>query len=481
MAWLSFVALLIVLTYEGVYLARRFWRSWGSRGTDVCLVFVLISAFLVSLPPAYYCIFTGNVESLTFRFGLGTWLRGLAMEVVFYGVFILVFRWKRADTSAERLAGSLRATPDSLAFLIALLVASLVCYWALMGVWTDAGYEAAGNYYRANLASDESAMSTVQGTFYRGLIIPLVCMLLFYLPRRGLTFFGYPVLLLGFAYIAVKSLASGGRGAVLEVFLAAASCFLASGKRLRSLAYIGGVLLFLWALTPAIYYFRIEARRYVGFSPWEKAQVVYERWASSQGSQGEYGTSWVDLRFERLDGVQDAGILAEHTADTNEFATYKPFVGSLVATFPRYFWRDKPLPMSIDQTVPGLPWYLVMTYRGQRGLNGGVSTPGVAYWQFGWLGVVLTAAGGALFFRYLSTLAIRGGAMGLLLFLSFCVMTHFRLPVALDETLFVLCKVVLPVFFVWWGYTTVLSSIWPTGSLVPASPRPHPPRPVVHR
>jgi hypothetical protein len=93
-----------------------------------------------------------------------------------------------------------------------------------------------------------------------------------------------------------------------------------------------------------------------------------------------------------------------------------------------------------------------MAYRGEPQNNGGVSTSGIAYWQFGLLGVLLTALLGAVVFRVLSALFMRGGAVGLFFFLSFCMMTHFRIPVGMDETLFAAGQVVVPLLITFGGF-----------------------------
>jgi hypothetical protein len=59
--------------------------------------------------------------------------------------------------------------------------------------------------------------------------------------------------------------------------------------------------------------------------------------------------------------------------------------------------------------------------------------------------VVVTAITGAAIFRALSTIAVRGGIVGLYLLVVFCMMTHFRIPVGMDESMLVLIQLILPV------------------------------------
>jgi hypothetical protein len=99
-----------------------------------------------------------------------------------------------------------------------------------------------------------------------------------------------------------------------------------------------------------------------------------------------------------------------------------------------------------------------MSYRDEPWNNGSVSVAGVAYWQFGWLGVVVTAITGAAIFRALSTIAVRGGIVGLYLLIVFCMMTHFRIPVGIDESILVVVQLILPVLALRAVYIHYISS-----------------------
>ena len=323
-----------------------------------------------------------------------------------------------------------------------MLLLSAVCYLLLWGPWTGAGYEAAGNYIKVNLNSPEVTLGGVQNTFRLAVVVPLICVLLFYVPRKQIPFWLLVPLWGLFSYLAAEAMASGGRGEVLEVALAAACCRIAAGSQLRAAGYIFGAIVFLLIFTSAIVGLRGHAERYAHAPIWQKLELTWDYRESEP--LNFLSTDWADTYLLRLDSVQNGGILAVRTQESHNFAYLQPFAGALAGIIPRYFWRSKPVPLSDDGAVSGLPWYLVMAYRGEPQNNGGVSTSGIAYWQFGVIGVLLAALGGAFIFRVLSALFIRGGAVGLFFFLSFCMMTHFRIPVGIDETLFVSGQVILP-------------------------------------
>jgi len=447
----TFTALVVILTGEGVYLAKEFLVAWRRNPRDVALLFVLSSTFLVSLAPAYYVLFTGRFDVFEYGSPLSTWCFGLLLEIVFLGVFITIFSLKRRTPLADSVARSLGHLPRPAQLLVLLTLVSGVAYGLLWGPWSSSGYEAAGGYIRNSLSGPDVTVNGIQMTIFRCVLFPSVCVLLFYMPRRTVPIWLYPALWAVFAYSCLMALASGGRGLVLEVGLGVGSCLFASGKRLKPVAYVVGSFLFLSIFTSAIVRYRAQAKEYVGMSLWDKAWTIVENEETESGDL-DFQT-WAEKYLTRLDAAQDGGLLAEEAANSHEFATFRPFVGAVLAPVPRYFWRAKPLPLSDNDMVSGLPWYRVMEYRGTPWNNGGVITSGIAYWQFGWLGVVLTAAFAAFFLRFLSALLVRGGAIGLLYFLSFCMMTHFRLPVGIDETILVFAQVLLPLTAVCFIYS----------------------------
>ncbi len=439
---LTFTILVVVLTGEGVYLATVFLVAWRRNAQDVPLLFVLVSAFVVSLPPAYYVLFTGRFEAFQFGYPLSTWCLGLVLEIVFFAVFIITLILKRSTPQLNSIAGTLDRLPRSGDLLLLLVVLSGIAYVWLWGPWSTNGYEAAGRYIQDSLSNPDVTVNSIQNTIFRTTLFPAVCVLLFYTPRRAIPIAVFPFLWTVFAYFSLTALISGGRGAILEVGLAIGSCLFAAGKRLRPFAYVVGSFLFLALFTSAIVNYRENTKEYVGMSPWDKVRILVGN--SEVGGEGSDFQYWAENYLTRLDAIQDGGILAEETANSHRFAYLRPFVGAFLAPVPRHFWGAKPLPLSDNDAVSGLPWYRVMQYRGTPWNNGGVSTSGVAYWQFGWPGVIFTAVLGALLLRFLSALLVRGGAIGLLFFLSFCMMTHFRLPVGVDETIFVFAQILLP-------------------------------------
>jgi hypothetical protein len=437
--FLILVGLMILL---GIYLSRLCWESFRGNRADSILIIVIYANFLWAICPAVLAALTGEFDLLNFGYDLGTWSLGLWLDVIFFSVFIITLKLIGRPRVFENWATQLRNTPSPVKFLTRILFLGSAFYLFMVGPWTGVGYEGAGQYIQDDLSSAEVTVGGIQLTVYRAILIPALCVLLFYLSSKRV-----PKWLLwaggaGFLYVILDAIASGSRGKVLEVFFAMGICKLISGFPKKAAIYLAGSVVFVFLFSSAFLAFRENADEFAGKSAVSKSESVFQSWNQDSAKIGT--TLWLTTFLIRLDSVQDAGILAKQTSKSGEFATYRPFVGSFLAWIPRYIWPGKPLPMSIDGTVAGLPWYLVMSYRDEPWNNGSVSTAGVAYWQFGWFGVVVTAFVGGVVFRLLSAIATRGGAVGLFLLIAYCMMTHFRLPVGIDEVLLVLFQVIVP-------------------------------------
>jgi len=438
-----FVTLVGVLTLQGIYLARWVWLSWETFREDSILLFVLYSSFFWGLAPAYVALLTDSLDIFNFGYEPRVWSLGLFLDIVFFSVFMLVYRRRRAETRAERIADAFRRTPYPLHFLMLIFVFAGCGYALLMGPWTTGGYGDVGLYVKEDLTSEMFTIGGVQQAIYLGILIPAICILLFYVPRKRLPKWVFLLVGLCFGFVLVEAISSGIRGRIVDVLLAVVSCMLVRGYRKRAMLYLalGGV--FLALLSAPIVALRSDSKLYGSLSPAERAKAVFQSWGSDSGSQGGI-MLWASTFLVRLASVQDGGILASETSKSGEFAYFRPFVGSLFGLVPRYIWHDKPLPLSRDGTVEGLPWYLVMAYRDEPWNNGSVSTSGIAYWQFGWIGVFATAAIGAWIVIWLARIAFRGGIVGLFLFLSYSMMIHFRFPVGVDETLMIFVQMMVP-------------------------------------
>ncbi|MGC2741660.1 MAG: hypothetical protein WA672_00630 [Candidatus Angelobacter sp.] len=438
----TFGVLVLLLACQALYLTVDALKSWMSRPEKRIIVFVLYSNYLWSLVPALAAVITGKVEVFTFGYGIETWNFGLFLETVFFFIFIIV--WKLIPAPRQSKPHIANITDPVIAFIILVAVAGAILYFALTGPWTGSGYEAAGDYVNSSLASEQVTKGGLQMTMYRSVILPSLCILLFYLPKTYLSKWLRVTAGIILVYAAVDSFASFSRGAILFLAFIIGTCLIASGRAKVGLIWVALGISITAIVSPILVPLREGmASTYKGTPVLEKSIAVLQ--SRESGDVGHGIASWLTNYTIRLDTIQDGGILAACTERASNYAGITPYVGSLFGFMPRVLWPDKPLPLSSDGTVGMTPWYLVMAYRGEPWNNASVSTSGVAFWQFGWLGVVISAILGAVCALWLGRFAFLQGPFGLLLFLSYCAATHMRIPVAPDEFLLVATQVWLPI------------------------------------
>lgn len=442
-----FLALTGLFTVECIFLGREAFRR-DRTCTDWPLIILLFRILTISLTPALLAALSGDYSSYLFGYDLDVWCRGIWMDVVFFAIFLITVRHKARSAIMSRTAVFFREFPAPVGFMLAILTIGGVLYFALEGPWTSAGYEAAGMLVRTDLGSAAITVGGIQNTVYRIVIVPSLCILLFYFPKppSPTVLLITPLLGIFFGLATLRAISSGARGTVLELALTVTACWFAAGRRVKPIALaivtVGLLLLF----SDAIKDYRQTAQSYVGLPLMKKVSLVIRDWDAAGGPVER--DRWFSRTMSRLDSVQDGGILADRTDQTGDFAGFRPFEGSLLALIPRYFWHEKPEPMSDNGQITGLPWYRVMSLRGQPWNNGSVSVAGIAYWQFGWVGIILTAFIDGLFFSCLSAIARRGGSLGLFVFLAYGCLTHFRLTVGLDEMIYALVQIIVPILII---------------------------------
>jgi len=441
--YLLFLALIAVVSFECIVMLMLF---AGDLKYNWLLLFVLLNNFGVSLTPAYIAAVTGDYAPYLFGYRIDVWCLGLFMEAVYFGIICIVISNRGSTGAAKTVAAYCAYTPAPRRFVASVLVLAAGVGLLLYGPWSEAGYESAGYYVRTDLASRQVTIGGVQGSVYRSMLVPALCVLLFAtrgvktpLSRRTLNV----VLLAGFVFIFGRAVLSGGRGAILEVLFLAVSCQFAARKRLKAIALSMMAVLLLFAISDAIVLYRGQASRYAALPISEKLAVVFDRWRETK-TDVLVRKGWTARTLSRLDDVQDAGILAHHTARNGSFGEWRPFVGAALSFFPRYFWPTKPVPLSDNDSVRGTPWYRSSAYRSEPWNCSGVSTAGIAYWQFGWLGVIVSAVVGGVWLRWARVIANDGGEVGLLLLLAVLSRSHFRILVGIDELLMITLQVVVP-------------------------------------
>ena len=448
LASFQFIFPVAALCAEAIYLARLCIVKSKVDPSTLVLVFVLYSSFAWALLPCFVAMGTNTFDLFSFGFGAGVWSRGLWLEALFFLLFM--FGWKFAKNWVR--PQSPQSSPSTVRFVVFIGLVAIAIYLVLYGPWTGAGYETAGDYLNSDLASEGSAKSGIQNTVFNAFLVPCASLLLFYFPKRAVPLAARILSAAFFGFALLRSLAYGTRAAPLFMAFMVSGALLLGGKVKSSLVLLLSGLLAVALLSAALVAFRGTAT-YKGMSDYERAGTVLQ----GNGEAPRFGTSeWLAAYLIRLDSAQNSAILAQETGASGRYAGLQPFLGSLVAAVPRLIWPDKPLALSIDNTPGGLPWYLCMEYRGEPSNNGSVSPAGIAFWEFGLLGVIFLGFLAGITTRILGLLAFRGGGFGALLFLTYCGMSGFRLPVGFDEFILIANQVWLPLFAAWFLYRNLI-------------------------
>jgi len=140
----------------------------------------------------------------------------------------------------------------------------------------------------------------------------------------------------------------------------------------------------------------------------------------------------------RQDDTTSGGVLAYYTQMSGDFVGFKPYIGVLTAAIPRYFWVNKPVPLSMNDSVMGTPWYVVGMLRGEPTVSFGASPGGISYWQFWWVGVVVAGFFNGVLLSMISRAFLWGGPYGLFLYIVYATQIWFVLVGGMDKLLQVL-------------------------------------------
>ncbi len=438
---LFFLCATVALVIQAVWLTCRALRGDRVNSVDYkerhLLIAVVASTHIWAILPATAAIITGKYDIFNFGLPLRAWTFGLVLELILILFFMVGYFYGPRD-HFRRLALTLRRTPNSEHLIAGLLVGAAGIYLALYGPWSKAGYEAAGAYVNTSLTDPSNTFGGMQETIFLSVLVPMSVVILFAAKNVSRLLKGVAAAV--FVYVVLDTVASGVRGRWLGLALCIAVCQIVHGRMRRAIAYFAVAGLLVAWLSGAIINYRQNSARYADESITARAGHFFDAVMGQRPASGP----WAEEYLIRLDTTQNGGSLADHARISANFAGFRPFYGAAVAFIPRFLWKDKPLPLSGDNTVPGLPWYMVMGFRGEPWNNGSVSASGIAYWQFGWLGVLVTGLLAGVAFRGISIIAMEGGALGVLLFLIIPMNTHFQIPIAMDQLLLVLVQLVGP-------------------------------------
>ena len=223
------------------------------------------------------------------------------------------------------------------------------------------------------------------------------------------------------AALALDGLSSGMRGRLTWIVsLVVIVGYLLNRKKVIYVS-VGAVLLvlplfvFLGGGFRSISYSELE-----GASRVEALSRLFEAVKTGEIKDPE-SESFVAALARRAQGPRNSIILHE-LYDTGQSAGFKPLFSAFFVPIPRVFWPTKRPPGSTDETSYGAAIYLAvrLTYGAPIYAMGPILSSAHAYWEWGWLGVVLSGVITGLFWNVLLTLCERSARpLHLIVVLSF--------------------------------------------------------------
>lgn len=369
-------------------------KSKKSCFSYVCF-FIGFTIVMSEILPALYALFVEIPDWLSYL-RPWSWPVGQALSVLYWLVFLTAMmsqRWKGKNNVADKVHLMFHS---HIVFntLIILYVVSFFSIIAIPQEEVEAGYTAANWVLKPELRGASTAWQGILRPF-GSIFYPLVAVILFFIIQkvrtsRHLTTTNILVSLIAISMTFVKlvfDLSSGGRGTILIIGLSIlAVIWIHFGKKK---AFIGFTVLGAIGIliSPFLLIYRDNPTAYVNMDINSRLNSFLSIVAE------EHGVSWIDEISKvvlRFDNVPHGGNLALYTAETNH-VYFTPYLGSIAGWIPRTLWPDKPYPRSGDGTASATPHWKSGQISERPWLSTSVSTPGIAFWHFNLLGVILTA------------------------------------------------------------------------------------------
>lgn len=386
---------------------------------------VMYGVGLFSFLPAAYSFITGVAPSYMQELRPGSLSIGTIVEGLYWLAFYLALQFSKNSFLGNITARTLNDVFPSALFSKVMLLMFPLCvagYFYLDPEMWELGFRSADNVFTARY--ERSTLAGILNPF-GVLCLPITATLIHvsYFKNnlnnsswRTIRYICFAVLvgsvMLGFAM--------GGRGILLllgTILFVVVRYEVGLGRALTLLITIGAVGII---ISPVIMAYKLDDSLYLNKTFEERLQFIFEG-AGSTETRAPVMDAIEGVIF-RIDGVHNGGNLIRYS-DENGFVYLAPYVNSALSFIPRVLWADKPQPKSADGTVLTTPNILTGQISDRPVLTTSVSPSGVAYWQFGLLGVVICAVLQAFLTRALINVASDNGRSELLIFFWFLLNT----------------------------------------------------------
>jgi hypothetical protein len=393
---------IIPLVVLGILLRAAYRAGSALRTVILGATFFHESALVVF--PIWYSVFTGFNLEREINTSPDSLLEIMVGEAIFVALFGLSMSFGTRTRTVKRWRTDLSWEGNHKERVLIVLLSSIGVLINLLGFLKPVeSYEEFTHHADVVISSSWSVIvwDWTQGAFYFPSLIAAALLVVGPKVPRVLRLVGATSL----ALLALQGLSSGVRGRLTWVV----SLLVIIGYLMnrRKPIYVGvGILLlvlplftFLGGDFRVIYYSQLE-----GDSRVQALNRIVKSVETGESKDPESEGLVANLA-ERAQGPRNSIILHE-LYDTGQSAGFRPLISALYLPIPRVLWPDKRPAGSIDMTNFGSAVYLVrrIGYGAPIYNMGPVLSSAHAYWEWGWLGVLLSGFITGLFWNGLLTL-----------------------------------------------------------------------------
>ena len=416
-----------------------------------------ISKFIFMIPatvfvitmvtPIVYGFVTSQLDEFSLEAGIELWQKGAFIHAVYFIFYAMGFFLANQSRLRNYAGYKILKVQLSKIYGVYLFIFLLMLYVVNLYL-TPSGYGAT----QAETLGKWGDSSLYLTSFYSipaSFFLPTMIFLIFYVESRRTRAVLVSLALIYFGL----SILTGTRASIIFPLFVIAFWAYFNGVRIKKIAFLCfTALVFISVIGGDIQDYRAQT---IGVS---NKQHVAETIINSLDVEFTFSRFKRNIEgfIYRIDVVQIGGLFAEYVVETGNIglALYK---GIIFQPIPRYFYPNKPLVNSIDGTPFGNPAFIAGNLRSGHWHNSSsLSVSSICYWEFGWIGVVISGLLSGALIRYLSVRLIKSGIIGQILFLHLC-FTTYNLLTKPSSILNWLILYFVPIYFMLWAYS-ILSS-----------------------
>ena len=369
------------------------------KGDTVFAVGVLLLGalnFMASSLPALYNIITNQLRE-SYVIYLNTWTKGLAVEAIRVGLALVTFNFiillKRNNNNEYQTLSISDYSVSDYRVLLFIVLTAIILHIIIQPFSTSSFESAEYGIFGERLATQFTSLTARLGvtlSIFSGFIQPGLA-LLFILAWRKRNWTAVLLFSILLFYFIFPHILLGSRSALITPIIIFSFIAFETGKirRFWTTALVSITLLIIFSAW-FVDYRSSPGATYTNRTIYERLEAIYESAVNRTFSRGtESIFSSLDDFTYRTNTTLLAGYFVDD-ANLKGFTGKQAYYNSIFFFVPRLVWPEKPVPGSIDGSLLTIPDRYIVYLIGGNSINNeaGVGMGGVAYWHFGWIGVI---------------------------------------------------------------------------------------------